>query len=83
MTRRRRNRRRVRPGSESGRSTREKQRERKDAAVVSALQTTIVTGDEVNGSVLSAAHGLGKEGDEPLVWQQEGEVIQIEHHHSQ
>lgn len=57
--------------------------ERGDAAVISALQTTIVTGDEVNGSVLSAAHGLREEGDEPLVWQQEGYIIQIEHHHGQ
>ena len=60
-----------------------KNKERGDAAVVSALQTTIVTGDEVNGSVLLAAHGLREEGDEPLVWQQEGEVIQIEHHYGQ
>lgn len=57
--------------------------EREDAAVVSALQTTIVTGNEVDESVLSAAHGLREEGDEPLVWKQEGEVVQIEHHHSQ
>lgn len=60
-----------------------KNKERGDAAVISALQTTIVTGDEVNGSVLLAAHGLREEGDEPLVWQQEGEVIQIEHHYGQ
>lgn len=60
-----------------------KNNERGDAAVVSALQTTIVTGDEVNGSVLLAAHGLREEGDEPLVWKQDGDVVQIEHHHGQ
>ena len=60
-----------------------KNNEREDAAVVSALQTTIVTGNEVDGSMLPAAHGLREEGDEPLVWQQEGEVIQIEHHYRQ